>query len=343
MRAISRSFSRRPSLPATDGRSHGHRTLGRSGLGITPVGFGAWAIGGDRNASGHWGPVDDDESIGAIHAALDAGVNWIDTAPAYGLGHSEEVVARAIRGLAEPPLVFTKCGIVWDDNDEVSVNISPRSLRAGLEASLVRLGIETIDLYQIHWVEPENDADIETAWETLAQLKQAGKLRHIGVSNFTVAQLERCEAISPVETLQPPYSMLERAIEDELLQYCERHDLGVVAYSPMQSGLLSGRMTRERVEALPPGDARREDPNFDEPLLTRNLELVERIRELGKPQDSVPVSWPSPGCFRIRQCTERSSDSAMRARYPRFSAAACWFRPSFRIASRRSAGEGRCD
>ena len=208
-------------------------------------------------------------------------MNWIDTAPAYGLGHSEEVVARAIRGLAEPPLVFTKCGIVWDDNDEVSVNISPRSLRAGLEASLVRLGIEAIDLYQIHWVEPENDADIETAWETLAQLKQAGKLRHIGVSNFTVAQLERCEAISPVETLQPPYSMLERAIEDELLQYCERHDLGVVAYSPMQSGLLSGRMTRERVEALPPGDARREDPNFDEPLLTRNLELVERIRALG--------------------------------------------------------------
>jgi aryl-alcohol dehydrogenase-like predicted oxidoreductase len=258
-----------------------HRTLGRSGLDISAVGFGCWAIGGDRNAVGHWGPVDDDESVAAIHAALDRGVTWIDTAPGYGSGHSEEVVGRALRGLAERPLVFTKCGFVWNERYELWVDLSPASLRRELDASLRRLGVDALDLWQIHWLEPENDPELEDAWATLAELKREGKARHIGVSNLTVAQLERCEAIAPVETLQPPYSLVERAVEDELLPYTEAHDIGVIVYSPMQSGLLSGRMTRERIDALPADDARRFDPNFEEPLLSHNLELVERVREEG--------------------------------------------------------------
>jgi aryl-alcohol dehydrogenase-like predicted oxidoreductase len=256
-----------------------HRTLGRTGLDISTVGFGAWAIGGDRNAIGHWGPVNDEESIAAIHKALDLGVTWIDTAPGYGSGHSEEIVGRAIKGLADPPLVFTKCGFVWNDRYEMTVDLSPASIRSEVDASLRRVGVEALDLYQIHWLEPENDPEIEAAWATLAELKQAGKLRHIGVSNFTVSQLERCEAIVPVETLQPPYSLLERSAEGELFPYTRRGDLGVIVYSPMQSGLLSGRMTRERIEAMPADDARIFDPNFTEPLLTRNLEVIERLRE----------------------------------------------------------------
>jgi aryl-alcohol dehydrogenase-like predicted oxidoreductase len=272
-----------------------HRTLGRSGLDITAVGFGAWAIGGDRNAIGHWGPVDDDESIAAIHAALDRGVNWIDTAPGYGSGHSEEVVGRALKGLAERPLVFTKCGFVWNDRFELTVDLSPQSIRAEADASLRRLGVDAIDLYQIHWLEPENDPELEEAWQTLAELRSAGKLRHIGVSNLTVSQLERCEAIAPVETLQPPYSLLERAVEAELFPYTERNDIGVLVYSPMQSGLLSGHMTRERIEALPADDARLGDPNFTEPLVTRNLEIAERLSEIaaahGLTAGQAAIAW----------------------------------------------------
>ena len=272
-----------------------HRTLGRSGLEITAVGFGAWAIGGDRNAIGHWGPVDDDESIDAIHAALDRGVNWIDTAPGYGSGHSEEVVGRALKGLADQPLVFTKCGFVWNNRFELTVDLSPESIRAETDASLHRLGVDAIDLYQIHWLEPENDPELEAAWQTLAELKSAGKLRHIGVSNLTVSQLERCEAIAPVETLQPPYSLLERGVEAELFPYTSRNDIGVLVYSPMQSGLLSGRMTRERIEGFPADDARLGDPNFTEPLVTRNLEIVERLREIAAGHGLTPgqaaIAW----------------------------------------------------
>lgn len=271
------------------------RTLGRTGLEISAVGFGAWAIGGDRNAIGHWGAVDDDESIAAIHAALDRGVTWVDTAPGYGSGHSEEVIGRALRGLADPPLVFTKCGFVWNDRFDLTVDISPQSIRAETEASLRRLGVDAIDLYQIHWIEPENDPELEAAWQTLADLKSAGKLRHIGVSNLTVSQLERCEAIAPVETLQPPYSLLERGVEAELFPYTARNDIGVIVYSPMQSGLLTGRMTRERIDALPADDARVFDPNFTEPLVSRNLGILDRLREIGADLGLTPgqtaIAW----------------------------------------------------
>jgi len=270
-------------------------TLGRTDVEVTTVGFGAWTIGGDRNAVGNWGAVDDSESIAAIHRALDLGVNWIDTAPGYGCGHSEEVVGRAIRGLAEPPLVFTKCGFVWDDAGVVTVDIRPEILRRDVDQSLLRLGVDSIDLYQIHWVEPENDPEIEAAWQALADMKASGKVRHIGVSNFDVPQLQRCEAISPVETLQPPYSLVERAIEAELLPHCDELDVGVVVYSPMQSGLLSGRVTHERVESFPENDSRRFDPNFEEPLLTRNLAMVEKLRarakELGMLPGQLAIAW----------------------------------------------------
>lgn len=269
--------------------------FGRTGLTVTIVGFGAWAIGGDKNAVGNWGPVEDDESIESIHRALDLGVNWIDTAPGYGCGHSEEVVGRAIKGLEEPPLIFTKCGFVWDDDGVVSVDITPEVLRRDVDQSLYRLGVDCIDLYQIHWVEPENDPEVESAWQTLAEMKAAGKVRHIGVSNFNVDQLRRCEHIAPVETLQPPYSLVERGIEAEILPYCDSLDIGVVVYSPMQSGLLSGRVTRERIEGLPENDARRFDPNFEEPLLTRNLDVVEQLRSKGEALEMLPgqlaIAW----------------------------------------------------
>jgi aryl-alcohol dehydrogenase-like predicted oxidoreductase len=271
------------------------RTLGRTGLEISTVGFGAWAIGGERNATGGWGPVDDAESVAAIHAALEHGVTWIDTAPGYGSGHSEDIVGKAISGLAEPPRVFTKCGFVWDDEYNLTVDITPDSIRREADASLRRLGVEAIDLFQIHWVEPENDPEIEAAWQTLADLKAAGKVLHIGVSNFTTSQLDRCEAIAPVETLQPPYSLLDRGVEAELFPYTERADIGVIVYSPMQSGLLTGRMSRERVEALPSNDVRLYDPNFLEPLLTRNLAVVEQLREIAAAHGLTPaqaaIAW----------------------------------------------------
>ncbi len=270
-------------------------TLGRTGFEVSEVGFGAWTIGGDANAVGNLGAVDDDVSIAAIHHALDCGVNWIDTAPGYGCGHSESVIGRAIADLDEPPLIFTKCGFVWDEGGHVSVDIRPATIFRDVDQSLTRLGVDTIDLYQIHWVEPENDPEIEDAWATLVNLKQAGKVRAIGVSNFTCAQIERCEAIAPVDTLQPPYSLVERSIEDELLPYCSSRGIGVLVYSPMQSGLLTGRFTRERIEALPASDARLSDPNFAEPLVTRNLALVDVMAErgaaIGLGQGQLAIAW----------------------------------------------------
>lgn len=257
-------------------------SLGRTGFSVSEVGFGAWTIGGDANAIGNLGAVDDDVSIAAIHRALDLGVNWIDTAPGYGCGHSERVVGRAIAGLDQPPLIFTKCGFVWDNAGHVSVDIRPETIRNDVNESLERLGIESIDLYQIHWVEPENDPEIEDAWNTLIDLRDAGKIRAIGVSNFDVGQIERCEAIARVDTLQPPYSLLERGIEQELLVHCDAVDIGVLVYSPMQSGLLSGRFTPERIEALAESDARRFDPNYAEPLLTRNLAIVNELARFGE-------------------------------------------------------------
>lgn len=272
------------------------RRLGATDLEISPIGFGGWAIGGDRNATGSLGPSDDREAVAAIHRALELGVNWIDTAPGYGAGHSEELVGKAIGGSAERPFLFTKCGFVWDERFALKNVITAESIRSEVEQSLRRLNVETIDLYQIHWVEPELDSGIEEAWATLADLKREGKVRHIGVSNFDVAQLDRAGAIERVETLQPPYSLLTRGIETEILPYCRKAHIGVVVYSPMQSGLLTGAMTRKRIQAMPADDARIiDDPNFLEPKLEANLQRVERLSRLAKDWGWTPgeiaIAW----------------------------------------------------
>jgi len=269
------------------------RTLGNSDLHLTSIGFGAWAIGGG-NWEFAWGAQDDNESIAAIHRALDLGVNWIDTAAIYGLGHSEEVVARALKGYSgSRPYVFTKCSMRWHADRTIYRSLKEGSLAEELEGSLRRLGVETIDLYQIHWPNPEEE--IEEAWETLAKFKEQGKVRWIGVSNFSVAQMERAQAITPITSLQPPYSMLRRAIEEEVLPYAQDNGIGVINYSPMVSGLLTGSMTAERVAAFPADDWRRRAVEFNEPRLSRNLRLVELLREIGSGHGVSPgvvaVAW----------------------------------------------------
>jgi aryl-alcohol dehydrogenase-like predicted oxidoreductase len=266
--------------------------LGRTGLEITRVGFGAWAIGGGGYDWG-WGSQDDGESVAAIHHAVELGVNWIDTAAQYGFGHSEQIVGRALAGLDPQPYVFTKGGQPEGPNKTTIQSLRRDSLLREVEGSLERLGIDAIDLYQIHW--PIPDGEIEEGWATLAELKEQGLVRHIGVSNFEVKQLERAQTIAPVETLQPPYSLVARDAEDEILPYAEREDIGVIVYSPMASGLLSGGMTRERIEALPDDDWRRRSDRFREPQLSRNLELVDRLATLAVRRDTVPgavaVAW----------------------------------------------------
>jgi aryl-alcohol dehydrogenase-like predicted oxidoreductase len=268
------------------------RRLGNSDLSITPIGFGSWAIGGPGWAFA-WGAQDDADSVAAVREALDAGVNWIDTAAVYGLGHSEEIVARALEGLRDRPYVFTKCGLVWDERREVGHRLKAQSVRRECEASLRRLRVDALDLYQIHW--PDPDEDVEEGWETLAALQREGKVRHIGVSNFDVAQLRRAQAIAPVTSLQPPYSLLDRQVEAEVLPFCAREGIGVIAYSPMASGLLTGAMTRARVAGLPADDWRRDNRNFREPLLSRNLRLVEVLRGIGARHGRTPaevaVAW----------------------------------------------------
>jgi aryl-alcohol dehydrogenase-like predicted oxidoreductase len=266
-------------------------TLGRTGLEISRVGFGAWAIGG----SGWWhawGSQDDDESIATIRRAAELGINWVDTAPIYGLGHSEEVVGRALHGLDDRPYVFTKASL-YEKDGAVAHSLKRDSIRREVEASLSRLQLDAIDVYQIHW--PDPDEDVEEAWTTFAELKSEGLVRHIGVSNFDVSQLRRAQAIAPVETLQPPYSLLERSIEDEILPFAEQEGIGVVIYSPMQSGLLSGAMTAERIAALPDNDWRKHDPRFNEPELARNLALVDRLQTVadrhGTTPGAVAVAW----------------------------------------------------
>lgn len=274
------------------------RQLGATDLHITPIGFGAWALGGGGWEYG-WGPQDDRESIAAIHRALDLGINWIDTAAVYGLGHSEQVVAAALKGRRDRPYVFTKCSLVWDDTRRVSHDLTPASIRREVDASLRRLDLDVIDLYQIHrpTVLPDDTAPgVEEAWRTLIDLQRAGKVRHIGVSNFTVGHLDRARALAPVGSLQPPYSMLRRGIEKEILPYCLQHEIGVIAYSPMVSGLLSGTMTRERIAALAPDDWRKtKNQEFQEPRLTRNLQLVERLRAIGnrhgRSPGEVAIAW----------------------------------------------------
>lgn len=268
------------------------RKLGNSDLFITPLGVGAWAMGGSGWAFA-WGPQDDRDSIAAIHAALDAGINWIDTAAIYGLGHSEEVVAAALADRNPKPYVFTKCERRWDTDGKILKILKRDSIREECENSLRRLKVDVIDLYQIHW--PEPDEDIEEGWETLARLKDEGKVRYIGVSNFNVAQMKRAQAIAPITSLQPPYSIVSPEIETEILPYCQQQGIGTIVYSPMKSGLLTGKMTRERIASLPPDDFRPRTPHFQEPLLTRNLQLVERLREIGarhgKTPGEVAIAW----------------------------------------------------
>jgi aryl-alcohol dehydrogenase-like predicted oxidoreductase len=239
--------------------------LGNTELEITRIGFGAWALGGGGWEFG-WGPQEDEESIATIHHALELGINWIDTAAAYGFGHSEEIVGRALEGMRKPPYVFTKCSLLEGPGRRVVHKLERESLLREAEASLERLGVDAIDLYQIHW--PIPDEDIEEGWSALVELKEQGLVRHIGVSNFDVAQLRRIQRIAPVETLQPPYSLVSREVEAEILPYCEQEGIGVIVYSPMGSGLLTGKMTRERIERLPEDDWRKHHPRFQEPQLS---------------------------------------------------------------------------
>ncbi len=266
--------------------------LGDTGLEISRVGFGAWAIGGGGWEFG-WGPQQDDESIAAIHRALELGVNWIDTAAAYGFGRSEEIVGRALRGLPERPYVFTKSSLLDDGTRHVRHMLKRDSILREAEGSLRRLGVDAIDLYQIHW--PIPDEDIEEGWAAMATLKERGLVRHIGVSNFDASQLRRVQSIAPVETLQPPYSLIDRAAEAEVLPFAERHGIGVIVYSPMGSGLLTGGITRERIAAMPDDDWRKTDPRFTEPQLSRHLALAARLRTIADRHDvspgAVAVAW----------------------------------------------------
>jgi len=276
------------------------RRLGTSDLMITPLGVGAWAMGGNNWAYG-WGPQDDDDSVAAIHAALDAGWNWIDTAPVYGLGHSEDVVARALEGLTERPYLFSKCGLVWDAERKVSGRLKRDSVVRECEDSLRRLRVEALDLFQIHWPDPAGD--LEEAWEAVEALRSAGKIRWAGVCNFTSAHLDRVRAKGLVTSLQPPYSVISPEIETELLPYCQAHDLGVLVYSPMKSGLLTGKMTRERVAALPDDDFRKGKAQYLEPKLSRNLALADLLGAIGarhgRTAGEAAIAW----CLRQPQVT----------------------------------------
>lgn len=268
------------------------RQLGNSDLHITPIGIGAWAIGGG-GWNGSMGPQNESDSIPAIHAALDHGLNWIDTAALYGLGHSEQIVASALQGRTPRPYVFTKCERVWDAQRNIGASLKADSIRRECEASLRRLRTDVIDLYQIHW--PEPDEEIEEGWAELLRLKQEGKVRYIGVSNFSVPQMQRAQRIAPITSLQPPYSIVTRTIEKEILPFAARNNIGVIVYSPMSAGLLTGAMTHERVANFATEDWRRNLPNFQEPLLSRNLKLVERLRTIGKRHQRSPgevaVAW----------------------------------------------------
>jgi aryl-alcohol dehydrogenase-like predicted oxidoreductase len=276
------------------------RTLGQSDLKITPIGIGAWAIGGGKWEFG-WGPQDDTESMDAIRAGLDRGINWIDTAAAYGLGHSETVVGKTLKGLRTRPYIFTKCSLVWDEKGEISHNLQAASIRREAEESLRRLGVDTIDLYQIHWPawkgnpESASPGSIEEAMGTLGQLQAEGKIRHIGVSNFNADQMWRAMRIASIVSLQPPYSLLAKEVESSILPFALDHQIGSIVYSPMASGLLTGAMSKERISAMPRDDWRKNSPNFQEPLLTRNLRLVETLRAIGKRHKATPgevaVAW----------------------------------------------------
>ena len=268
------------------------RTLGWTGVELTTIGLGTWAMGGS-GWQFSWGPQDDAQSTGAIQRAVERGINWIDTAPAYGLGHSEEIVGGALRGMAQRPLIATKCSRVWDERGTLGSSLRAESIQREAESSLRRLQVDVIDLYQIHWAMPEED--LEEGWAAVAELIRQGKVRYGGVSNFNVAQLERIRKIHPIASVQPPYSMLVRGIEKDLLAYCATHQIGVICYSPMYKGLLSGRFNRERLRHLAEDDHRRRDPRFQEPQISANLKLAEGLSRIaegeGKTLAELAIAW----------------------------------------------------
>jgi aryl-alcohol dehydrogenase-like predicted oxidoreductase len=269
------------------------KQLGNSDLFITSIGFGSWAVGGPWQHG--WSRQDDGDSIAAIHRALELGINWIDTAAIYGLGHSEEVVAKALaQWHGDRPYVFTKCGMIWDKDGKVDYSLKAASIRREVENSLRRLQVETIDLYQIHWPMDELKDTME-GWAELATLQKEGKVRWIGVSNFSAEELRSAQAIAPITSLQPPYSLIKRDIENEVLPFCEAEKIGVIAYSPMASGLLTGAMTRDRAAKLPDDDWRKRNAEFQQPKLTHNLDLVERLRTVGARRGLTPgqvaIAW----------------------------------------------------
>jgi aryl-alcohol dehydrogenase-like predicted oxidoreductase len=297
------------------------RQLGNSDLHITPVGFGAWALGGS-GWQFSWGAQNDSDSTSAIHRALELGINWIDTAAVYGLGHSEEVVGRAVKGWSgSKPYIFTKCGLRWDSAGTVQKVLNKESIREEAENSLRRLQVNAIDLYQIHWPPDPDSPQLEEAWTTLADLKREGKVRWIGVSNFNVKQLRRAKAIAPITSLQPQYSLINRSAEEDILPYCLREGIGVIVYSPMASGLLTGSMTHERAAKLPKDDWRSSDPEFREPKLSRNLELVDRLREIGQRHNRLPgevaIAWtlrnPAVTAAIVGARNARQANGVMRA------------------------------
>jgi aryl-alcohol dehydrogenase-like predicted oxidoreductase len=274
------------------------RALGTTGLKITTIGLGSWAVGGGGWAFG-WGPQDDGRSADAIRRAVELGINWVDTAAIYGLGHSEEVVGRALRALpaASRPLVFTKCGLDWDDADRMKQArrvVTAESVRRGAEDSLRRLGLDQVDLFQIHWPDDEGNP-IELAWEEMLRLRDEGLVRAVGVSNFDLGLLERCEALDHVDTLQPPFNLISREAAEELLPWAEEHGTGVICYSPMKNGILTDSFGSARVAAMAEEDWRRSAPNFREPALSRNLSLRDALRPIAERHRatvaSVAVAW----------------------------------------------------
>ena len=267
------------------------RKLGYSDLKLTTVGLGTWAMGGPWQFG--WGPQNDDDAIAAILQALEQGINWIDTAPVYGLGHSEELVGKALKQTNAKPLIATKCGLLWNEKKEKVSCLERQSIRNECHASLKRLGIDVIDLYQMHW--PEPDDEIEQAWEEMAKLADEGKVRYIGISNFSLGQIKRVQKIAPVASLQPPYNMLRREVEDEILGYCAENNIGVVTYSPMQRGLLTGKFSQERLAGLSIDDHRRRSPDFQEPRFSLTLEFVEQLKKIAERNDrttaQLAISW----------------------------------------------------
>jgi len=267
------------------------RQLGYTDLKLTTVGLGTWAMGGPWQYG--WGPQDDNEAIAAIFCALEQGINWIDTAPIYGLGHSEELVGKALKQTNAKPFIATKCGLLWNQQNQRMPCLKRESIRKECHTSLKKLGVDVIDLYQMHWPEPQED--IEEGWEEMAKLAEEGKVRFLGVSNYDVEQIKRVQKVAPVASLQPPYSMLHREVEDELLGYCAENNIGVVAYSPMQRGLLTGKFSQQRLAALPLDDHRRRSPDFQEPQFSATLELVEHLCDIaehnGRTAAQLAISW----------------------------------------------------